>query len=184
MRFKKMMNERERQEKLRKRNRELLIEELRLSFNEDSYAPATPAFWDAWRAKTVGVMEFAPAKYPAEALGLPGEKPVWVVFTNRNARDVFEGNLKRKDPKLVEDPRETKGLGWQALRANGGMFLDDRRKTYRSQRAPVVAWLNYNRGCYSVNVVHSDFNLKRPIPNAITDLGAAVEWVYQNSDWQ
>ena len=64
------------------------------------------------------------------------------------------------------------------------MFLDERNMTYRSQRAPVVAWLNYHRGRYSVNVVDRDFKLTRPIPTAITDLGSAVEWVYQNSAWK
>ena len=189
--FKKYMNRREHQKRLRERDREQLKIDLKLSFNDDYYAPATPEFWTAWRSapKTAVIREFAPAKYPAAQLGLPGNKPVWVVFVNRTAKSIFDenvGGVRNPDSPVggVSNPDRMQGLGWQALRTNGGMFLDDRHKTYRSQRAPVVAWLNYNHGRYAVNVVHSAFKLTRPIPAAITDLGDAVEWVYQNSAWR
>lgn len=190
--FKKFRNRREHQERLRKRDRELLIETLKLSFNDDYYAPATPEFWTAWRgvSKTAVIREFAPAKYPADQLGLSGKKPVWVVFVNKTAKAFFEEKLEREvsptppSAEVSNADGKTQGLGWQALRKNGGMFLDDRHKTYRSQRSPVVAWLNYNHGHYAVNVVHSAFKLTRPIPAAITDLGKAVDWVYQNSVWR
>ena len=157
-----------------------------LKFNDQHYAIATPEFWDAWRADTHQTLrkQYAPAKYPADQLGLPGKKPVWVVFVSRAAKQAFEANHAAPEAREAENTDgKIQGLGWQSTRVNTGMFLDDRHRTYRSQRAPVVAWLNYNQGRYSVNVVHSAFKLTRPIPAAITDLGDAVEWVYQNSVW-
>ena len=183
MLFKKMRNRQEHQERLRKRDRELLTEELKLSFNDDYYALATPEFWEAWRgsSKTAVIREFAPAKYPASQLGLPGEKPVWVVFVNKTAKAFFEEKVQTITTPSGDE--EIKGLGWQSLRANEGMFLDDRQKTGRSQRPLVVAWLNHNREGYSVNVVHTAFKLTHPIPTAIADLGDAVDWVYKHSAW-
>lgn len=188
--FKKYMNRREHQKRLRERDREQLKIDLNLEFNDDHYAPATPEFWTAWRGapKHAVVREFAPAQYLPAQLGMPGNKPVWVVFVNRTAKAIFDERLQAEKSadvreRLKNTDGKTQGLGWQALRTNGGMFLDDRHKTYRSQRAPVVAWLNYNHGRYAVNVVHNAFKLTRPIPAAITDLGDAVEWVYQNSAW-
>jgi len=157
-----------------------------LKFNDQHYAIATPEFWDAWRADTHRTLrqQYAPAKYLADQLGLPGKKPVWVVFVSRAAKQVFEANHTALEAREAENTDgKIQGLGWQSTRVNTGMFLDDRHKTYRSQRAPVVAWLNYNHGRYSVNVVHSAFKLTRPIPATITDLGDAVAWVYQNSVW-
>ncbi len=160
-----------------------------LEFNNDNYAIATPAFWRAWRGdknttrgKTIGFLPYAPAKYPAEQLGLQGQKLVWVVFISRAAKHAFEAKHAPAEPSNADG--RIQGLGWQCIRDNTGMFLDERNKTYRSQRSPVVAWLNYNSGRYSVNVVDSAFKLIRPIPSTLTDLGDAVEWVYQHSVWR
>ena len=156
-----------------------------LEFNDEHFAIATPEFWAAWREEGKRAelrRHYAPGKYPADQLGLQGKKPVWVVFISRAAKQAFEA---KHAP--VETPKADgalKGLGWQSTRANAGMFLDDRNKTWRSQRSPVVAWLNYNQGHYSVNVVESAFKLTRPIPSTISALGEAVDWVYQYSKWR
>lgn len=159
-----------------------------LKFNDEHYAIATPEFWDAWREKGKRAelrRQYAPAKYPADQLGLQGKKPVWVVFINQAAKEAFEAkHAAQKCHAASNADGEIQGLGWQSIRANTGMFLDERNKTDPSRRSPVVAWLNYHRGRYSVNVVDSAFKLTRPIPNAITELGKAVEWVYQNSAWR
>ena len=71
-----------------------------LEFNDDNYAIATPAFWRAWRAdksttrgKTIS-LQYAPAKYPADQLGLSGgKKPVWIVFQSKYAKRLFEAKL-------------------------------------------------------------------------------------------
>ena len=154
-----------------------------LRFNDDNYAIATPQFWAAWRTdKSSMRRQYVPAKYPADQLGLQGQKPVWVVFISRAAKEKFEH--KHATPETSNADGELKGLGWHATRANAGMFLDERNKTWRSKRSPVVAWLNYNRGRYSVNVVSEIFELTRPIPASITALGKAVDWVYKNSHWR
>ena len=171
-----------------------------LKFNDEHYAIATPEFWEAWREEPKRAelrRQYAPAKYPADQLGLQGKKPVWVVFISKAAKERFEAKLRRVDPEVSDTSRSTlaaspevsnadgeiHGLGWQSLRTNTGMFLDERNKTYRSQRSPVVAWLNYNRDVYSVNVVSDTFQLTRPIPRSVTDFGEAVDWVYNHSVW-
>ena len=171
-----------------------------LEFNDENYAIATPEFWDAWREEPKRAelrRQYALAKYPADQLGLQGKKPVWVVFISKAAKERFEAKLRRVDPEVSDTSRSTlaaspevsnadgeiHGLGWQSLRTNTGMFLDERNKTYRSQRSPVVAWLNYNRDVYSVNVVSDTFQLTRPIPRSVTDFGEAVDWVYNHSVW-
>ena len=159
-----------------------------LEFNDDNFAIATPQFWTAWRAekKVEGNRsirhQYALGKYPADQLGLQGQKPVWVVFISRAAKETFEA--KHAPVEASNADGELKGLGWHATRGNAGMFLDERNKTYRSRRSPVVAWLNYNRGRYSVNVVSQAFQLTRSIPTSITKLGEAVDWVYQYSQWR
>ena len=158
-----------------------------LKFNDENYAIATPEFWDAWREEGKRAelrRQYAPAKYPADQLGLQGKKPVWVVFVDKAAKERFEAKHASPEVSNVGADGEIHGLGWQSLRVNSGIFLDERNKTYRSQRSPVVAWLNFNQGRYSVNIVDSAFTLTRPIPNAITNLGDAVEWIYQNSAWK
>ena len=156
-----------------------------LEFNDDNYAIATPQFWAAWREEGKRAelrRQYAPGKYPADQLGLQGKKEVWVVFISRTAKERFEAKHAAVEASNADSA--LKGLGWHATRANAGIFLDDRNKTWRSKRSPVVAWLNHNRGCYSVNVVDSAFELTRPIPRTITDLGEAVDWVYQYSKWR
>ena len=155
-----------------------------LEFNDENYAIATPEFWDAWREERKRAelrRQYALAKYPADQLGRQGRKPFWVVFVSQAAKEVFEA--KHPSPEVSNADGEIKGLGWQSLRTNTGMFLDERNKTYRSQRSPVVAWLNYNLGRYSVNVVSDTFQLTRPIPRSVTDFGEAVDWVYNHSVW-
>ena len=155
-----------------------------LKFNDENYTIATPEFWDAWREEGKRAelrRQYTPAKYPADQLGLQGKKPVWVVFISKAAKERFEA--KHASPEVSNADGEIQGLGWQSTRANTGMFLDDRNKTYRSQRSSIVAWLNFNRGRYSVNIVDSTFKLTRSIPNSITNLGDAVDWVYKNSIW-
>lgn len=158
-----------------------------LKFNDEHYAIATPEFWEAWRGSDKNSTihrQYAPGKYPADQLGLQGKKEVWVVFISRAAKEKFEAKRASHVRHAASNADgEIHGLGWQSLRTNSGMFFDERNKTWRSQRSPVVAWLNYNRGHYSVNVVDSTFKLTRPIPSTITDLGEAVEWVYQNAAW-
>ena len=156
-----------------------------LEFNDEHFAIATPQFWAAWREEGKRAelrRQYAPGKYPADQLGLQGQKPVWVVFISRAAKEKFEH--KHATPEASNAAGELKGLGWHATRDNAGMFLDERNKTWRSKRSPVVAWLNYNRGRYSVNVVSEIFELTRPIPASITALGDAVDWVYQYSKWR
>ncbi|MCE2416734.1 hypothetical protein J4G07_22395 [Candidatus Poribacteria bacterium] len=156
-----------------------------LEFNDEHFAIATPQFWEAWRDEGKRVelrRQYAPGKYPADQLGLQGQKPVWVVFISRAAKEKFEH--KHATPETSNANGELKGLGWHATRDNTGMFLDERNKTWRSKRSPVVAWLNYNSDRYSVNVVDSAFKLTRPIPTSITKLGEAVDWVYQYSKWR
>ena len=155
-----------------------------LEFNDEHYAIATPEFWEAWREEGKRAelrRQYALAKYPADQLGLQGKKPVWVVFISKEAKERFEA--KHTSPEVSNADGEIHGLGWQSLRTNTGMFLDERNKTYRSQRSPVVAWLNYNLGRYSVNVVDSAFKLARPIPISISNIGEAVQWIYKNSIW-
>lgn len=165
-----------------------------LKFNDEHFSIATPEFWAAWRACDKNETQpdsegnrpircqYAPAKYPADQIGLQGKKPVWVVFVSKAAKERFEN-------RLASQARDAENgsiwrLGWQARTDHTGMFLDERNKTYRSRRSPVVAWLNYNQGRYSINVVDSAFKLTRSIPASITKLGEAVEWVYQNSVWR
>ena len=159
-----------------------------LEFNDEHYAIATPEFWDAWREEGKRAElrhQYAPAKYPADQLGLQGRKPVWVVFVSQAAKEAFEAKHASQARHVASNAdSEIHGLGWQSLRTHTGMFLDERNKTYRSQRSPVVAWLNYNRDTYSVNVVSDTFQLTRPIPRSVTDFGEAVEWVYKNSAWR
>ena len=157
-----------------------------LKFNDENYAIATPEFWDAWREEGKQAElrhQYALAKYPADRVGLQGKKPVWVVFISQAAKEAFEAKHAPPEAPNADANGELKGLGWQSTRANTGMFLDDRNKTYRSQRSPVVAWLNFNQGRYSVNVVSDTFQLTRPIPRSVTDFGEVVEWVYEHSDW-
>lgn len=159
-----------------------------LEFNDEHFAIATPEFWDAWNAdknRTRGraiSRQFTPAKYRADQVGQKGQKPVWVVFKNLSAKEALDEKLATPSTPLAAE-QTIKGLAWQSTKANGGMFLDDRNETVNS-RSPVVAWLNYNRGIYSVNVVSDTFQLNRPIPRSITELGKAVEWVYKNSVWR
>ncbi len=154
-----------------------------LEFNDEQFAIATPQFWAAWRTDKSSIRhQYAPAKYPADQLGLLGKKPVWVVFISRAAKEAFEA--KRAPTEAPTTDGEIQGLGWHATRDNAGMFLDDRNKTWRSQRSPIVAWLNCNQDRYSVNVVSEIFELTRPIPTSITALGDAVDWVYKNSHWR
>ena len=156
-----------------------------LEFNDEHYAIATPQFWAAWREEGKRAelrRQYAPGKYPADQLGLQGQKPVWVVFISRAAKEAFEA--KHTPVEASNADGELKGLGWHATRDNAGMFLDERNKTWRSKRSPIVAWLNYNQDRYSVNVVSEIFKLTRPIPASITALGDAVDWVYKNSHWR
>lgn len=158
-----------------------------LKFNDEHYAIATPEFWQAWRDEGKRAelrRQYALSKYPADQLGLQGQKPVWVVFISRAAKERFEAKHTSSEVSNTDEANEIYGLGWQSLRANTGMFLDERNKAYRSQRSPVVAWLNYHRGTYSVNVVSNAFQLTRQIPTSITQLGEAVKWVYQYSKWR
>ena len=171
--------------KLRNRQRET-EPAFNLEFNADNYAIATPEFWDAWRADKNSVRgrtishQYALAKYSADQLGLSGKKPTWVVFANRAAKDAFEKRSEVSDPS--ENTSETlKGLGWSSKTSHTGMFFDDRNP---KKQGVLVAWLNYRDNTYSVNVVHSAFKLTCPIPTSITDLGAAVDWVYNNSVWK
>ena len=161
-----------------------------LEFNDANYAIATPAFWRAWRGdknttrgKTIS-LQYAPAKYPADQLGLPGgNKPVWVVFANWSEKETFDAKLASKvhhAPSEQEASPMLKGLGWSSKTAHTGMFFDDRDP---KKQGILVAWLNYRNNIYSVNVVYSTFKLTRPIPNTITDLGEAVDWVYNNAIW-
>ena len=158
-----------------------------LEFNDDNYAIATPTFWRAWRGdknttrgKTIS-LQYAPAKYPADQLGLPGgNKPVWIVFQSKDAKRLFEGNQLANEAPCPRS-ETLKGLGWQANTDNTGMFFDDR---VPKKQGVLVAWLNYRDTLYSVNVVHSAFKLTRPIPSTINTLGEAVEWVYNNSVWR
>lgn len=64
-----------------------------LEFNEDLYAIATPAFWEAWHANGKKVGMYAPARVPASAIGLPGNRFIWIVFVNGNVRQGFIDKL-------------------------------------------------------------------------------------------
>lgn len=80
------------------------------------------------------------------------------------------------------------GLGWQSLRMDGGMFIDDRagrtRRGRRMNKKRIMAYLNCKNGRFSVNVVSEKLELPKPIPAEIDDLEDAVEWVYQHGKWK
>lgn len=155
-----------------------------LEFNDENYAIATPEFWDAWREEGKRAelrRQYALAKYPADQLGLQGKKPVWVVFISKAAKERFNARLTSQA--RAAEIGTIWWLGWYARTDHTGMFLDERDKTDFTRRSPVVAWLNFNQGRYSVNVVSDTFKLNRPIPRSITKLTKAVEWVYKHSIW-
>ena len=60
-----------------------------LEFNDDLYAIATPAFWEAWHANGKKVGMYAPARVPASAIELPGDHLVWIVFVSGDVRRGF-----------------------------------------------------------------------------------------------
>ena len=77
-----------------------------------------------------------------------------------------------------------KGLDFMPTRINNAMFKDDRKRGYRTYyRGPIVAWLNYRKGVFSVNVVSETLKLTRPIPKHIRDVDEAVDWVLRHSEW-
>ena len=156
-----------------------------LEFNDENYAITTPEFWAAWREEGKRAelrRHYTLAKYPADQLGLQGKKPVWVVFLSKAAKERFESRL-ASQARAAERGTIWR-LGWYGRTHHTGMFLDERDKNDYTRRSPVVAWLNYNQGHYSVNVVSQAFQLTRPIPASITQLDAAVDWVYQYSKWR
>ena len=75
-----------------------------------------------------------------------------------------------------------KGLGHHCHRMDGAFFIDDRIQGL-GRKAPIVAWLNCNRGRFSLNIVRHEFKSTAQIPRQITNLGDAIEFVYQNSKW-
>ena len=83
-----------------------------------------------------------------------------------------------KDRFLLDEA--LKGLGWQSTFENTGMFVDDR---VRSRRSPIVAWLNYRKGGFSVKVVSESFRLTRPVPKSIRGFGKAIDWVLRHGEW-
>lgn len=92
--------------------------------------------------------------------------------------------MKKFNPTANPTPK-LQGLGWMATRVDSGMFKDDRKRGHRTYyRGPIVAWLNCRDGQFSVNIVSKAFDLPRPIPTHITDLGEAVQWVYNNAIWR
>ena len=64
-----------------------------LKFNDERYAIATPAFWEAWRANGKKVGNYVPARVPASAIGLPGNRWVWIVFVNGDIGQGFIDEL-------------------------------------------------------------------------------------------
>lgn len=64
-----------------------------LKFNDDRYAIATPAFWEAWHANGKKVGNYMPARVPASAIGLSGNRMVWIVFVNGDLRRGFLDKL-------------------------------------------------------------------------------------------
>ena len=155
-----------------------------LKFNDEHYAVATSEFWTAWSEEGKRAelrRQYTLAKYPADQIGLQGKKEVWVVFISKAAKERFNARL-TSQARSAETGTIWR-LGWYARTNHTGMFLDERNKTDLTRRSPVVAWLNHNRGRYSVNIVDSTFKLTRSIPNSITNFGDAVDWVYKNSIW-
>lgn len=67
-----------------------------LEFNDDLYAHATPAFWDAWNANGKRLGMYALLKVPASAIGLTGDRDVWLVFVNADVRRGFRDKLYRE----------------------------------------------------------------------------------------
>ena len=160
-----------------------------LEFNDEHFAIATPEFWNAWRAdknstrgRTIS-RQYAPAKYTADQVGQSGKKPVWVVFKSRSAKERFDEKLANANTLPAPENTDGKilGLGWSSKNDTTGMFFDDRDPT---KKGVLIAWLNRRGNTYSVNVVSNTFKLNRPIPRSITDLGEAVDWVYQYSKWR
>ena len=64
-----------------------------LEFNDDLYAIATPAFWETWHANGKKVGMYALARVPADAIGLTGNRLVWIVFVNGDVRRGFLDQL-------------------------------------------------------------------------------------------
>ena len=86
-----------------------------------------------------------------------------------------------------------KGLTYMST-AKGGMFLDwrsDARYTSRNgkryfrknARQPLLAWLNYRKGVFSLNIVSEQLKLTQPIPKHIRKFNEAVDWVLRHSEW-
>ena len=107
----------------------------------------------------------------------------------------FHPKVLRSDPSLpppIDAPAEThlEKLAWHALRADGGMFLDDRmlqtRKNRRMNRNKLVAYLNHSEksGFYVKIRLPEKFGLKKPIPRSIRCLEGAVEWTLRQSFWK
>lgn len=62
-----------------------------LKFNDDGYAIATDAFWQARKQRKRNTWSYQPKKIEGRLVGKPHLKEVWVVFVHRFAREAFEG---------------------------------------------------------------------------------------------
>ena len=75
------------------------------------------------------------------------------------------------------------GLGWRATRPDSGMFLDHREGA-SGRKSRIIAWLNSSSRGYYLRPTTRDLHLVHPIPNQLSVLDEAVEWVYNNSVWR
>lgn len=89
----------------------------------------------------------------------------------------------RENQNLFRIPERLAGLNWMGIRDNTGMFLDVREKRWNTKRSPIVGWLNYRNGRYSVRIVSDNFRLTQPIPVRIKNTDDAVYWVLYYGEW-
>ena len=103
-------------------------------------------------------------------------------------REIYrEGKLKHIKQANGKDAfdldEDLKGLGWTSAgtKKYGGMFIDLRNSYVR--RPPLLAWLNYHRGVFSVNVVSKKLQLNKSIPRNIRTEEEAIYWVFRHAEW-
>ena len=110
----------------------------------------------------------------------------WVRIAQGMALDGMA--LDTPEPTPEPEPTRLDGLGFYRHRKDAAMLFDDRRKgngyTPRN-RSNVIAWINRSRsGNYWINIVNPDLISCQPIPERITRLADAINFVRAKSYWR
>lgn len=85
--------------------------------------------------------------------------------------------------------KQIQGLGWQCTTKTGGFFFVDKQsdKYYTARRRrgkdEIVAWLNFKKGRFSLNIVSDKFQMEKAFPMGIR-LETAVNMVYSHAQWK